>query len=75
MIGSNDPLPVDLAAWKARLASVTDYFGAEVASGILERLTEARPLVANLRSRRGLNEDLFPRDEFSTPAREVSPRE
>ena len=75
VIGSNDPLPVDLPAWKARLASVSDYFGAEVASGILERLSEARPLVANLRSRRGLNEDLFPRDEFSTPARDVGPRE
>ncbi len=75
VIGSNDPLPVDLPAWKARLAAVTDYFGAEVAAGILERLAEARPLVANLRSRRGLNEDLFPRDEFSTPAREVGPRD
>ena len=36
VIGSNDPLPVDLPAWRARLAAVTDYFGAEVASGILE---------------------------------------
>src|SRR6266571_1419005 len=73
VIGSNDPLPVDLPAWRARLAAVRDYFGAEVAEGILERLTEARPLVGNPRSRRGLNEDLFPRDEFSTPARDVGP--
>lgn len=75
VIGSNDALPVDVPAWRARLAAVTDYFGVEVASGILERLTQARPLVGNLRSRRGLNEDLFPRDEFSTPAREVGPRD
>jgi hypothetical protein len=75
VIGSNDPLPVDLPAWRARLAAVTDYFGAEVAEGILDRLTEARPLVGNPHSRRGLNDDLFPRDEFSTPAKDVGPRD
>ncbi len=73
VIGSNDPLPVDLPAWRARLAAVTDYFGAEVAEGIRDRLTEARPLVGNPHSRRGLNDDLFPRDEFSTPAKDVGP--
>jgi len=75
VIGSNDPLPVDLPAWRARLAAVTDYFGAEVAEGIRDRLTEARPLVGNPHSRRGLNDDLFPRDEFSTPAKDVGPRD
>jgi len=75
VIGSNDPLPVDVPAWSARLAAVADYFGAEVAEGIRARLAEARPLVGNPHSRRGLNFDLFPRDEFSTPAGGVGPRD
>ncbi|HSB60229.1 MAG TPA: hypothetical protein VLI67_00825, partial [Vicinamibacteria bacterium] len=68
VIGSNEELPIDVPAWSGRLAAVADYFGAEVAEGIGARLAEARPLVGNPHSRRGLNFDLFPRDEFSTPA-------
>jgi spermidine synthase len=69
MVGSNDPLPIDVPAWQARLQApdVLAWFGPEVAAGILDRLKEARPPWGNPASRRGLNLDLFPRDEFSTP--------
>jgi spermidine synthase len=69
MVGSNDPLPIDVPAWRARLEApeVLAWFGPEVAAGILDRLQEARPPWGNPASRRGLNLDLFPRDEFSTP--------
>jgi spermidine synthase len=65
MIGSNDELPIDPAAWTARLDVVADYFGPGVADGIRERLGLARRLKP--RTRRGLNLDLFPRDEFGSP--------
>jgi spermidine synthase len=69
MVGSNEPLPIDVPAWQVRLYApdVLAWFGPEVAEGILERLREARPPWGNPASRRGLNLDLFPRDEFSTP--------
>jgi spermidine synthase len=69
MVGSNEPLPIDVPAWQARLYApdVLAWFGPEVAEGILERLREARQPWGNPGSRRGLNLDLFPRDEFSTP--------
>jgi spermidine synthase len=69
MVGGNEPLPIDVPAWQARLYApdVLAWFGSEVAEGILERLREARAPWGNPASRRGLNLDLFPRDEFSTP--------
>jgi spermidine synthase len=71
IVGSNEPLPVDLPAWEARLdaPAVASYFGREVAEGIRERFHEARPARRNPDTRLGLNRDLFPRDEFGTPAR------
>jgi SAM-dependent methyltransferase len=70
MVGSNEPLPIDVPAWQSRLYApdVLAWFGPEVAEGILARLREARPPWGSPASRRGLNLDLFPRDEFSTPA-------
>jgi predicted membrane-bound spermidine synthase len=65
MIGSNDEIPIDPAAWSARLDAVADYFGAGVAEGIRERLHLAHRL--KLRTHRGLNLDLFPRDELGSP--------
>jgi spermidine synthase len=65
MIGSNDELPIAPADWTARLDTVTEYFGADVAAGIRERLGLAHRLKP--RTRRGLNLDLFPRDEFGSP--------
>jgi hypothetical protein len=59
-----------VAAWTARLRrpEVWGYFPPGVAEGILERLGDARPAPVNPTTRLGLNRDLFPRDEFSTPA-------
>lgn len=70
VIGSNDPLPIDLAAWERRLdePAVRRRFDQEALAGIRERLRAARPAQRNPQTRLGLNHDLFPRDEFSTPA-------
>ncbi len=70
VVGSNDPLPIDVPAWEARLRrpEVAGRFDAAALEGIRERLREARPAHRNPGARLGLNHDLFPRDEFGTPA-------
>lgn len=70
VVGSNDPLPIDPATWEARLQrpEVARHFAAEALEGIRARLYEARPARRNPGARVGLNRDLFPRDEFGTPA-------
>jgi spermidine synthase len=70
VVGSNDPIVIDPALWEARLdrPEVKRRFSADALLGIRERLREARRLHRNPRARIGLNTDLFPRDEFSTPA-------
>jgi predicted membrane-bound spermidine synthase len=71
MVGSNEPLPIDPAAWEARLRQpqVSRRFDAEALEGIRDRLNDAHPARRNPTARIGLNHDLFPRDEFGTPAR------
>ena len=71
VVGSNEPLPIDLPAWEARLLrpEVVRRFDAETVEGIRARLREAVPARRNPGARVGLNRDLFPRDEFGTPAR------
>jgi spermidine synthase len=70
VVGSNEPIAIDPAAWEARLDSpeLRDRFSAEAVAGIRARLREARPARRNPVTRLGLDHDLFPRDEFSTPA-------
>lgn len=70
VVGSNEPLPIDLPAWEARLRrpEVAARFDPETLQGIRERLREAVPAHRNPAARVGLNRDLFPRDEFGTPA-------
>lgn len=70
VVGSNDPLPVDPGAWEARLARLEEARRFEPATieGIRARLREAVPARRNPGARVGLNRDLFPRDEYSTPA-------
>jgi spermidine synthase len=70
VVGSNDPLPVEPAVWEARLRQpeVARRFDREAVDGISIRLHEARPARRNPAARVGLNRDLFPRDEFATPA-------
>jgi spermidine synthase len=68
-IGSNQPLPVDVAAWRARLESpeVVAYLGAATARLVLQSLETARA-AGPVRGEGVLpNEDLYPRDEFLTP--------
>ena len=70
VVGSNEPLPIDLPAWEARLLrpEVARRFDRETLDGIRARLREAVPARRNPGARVGLNRDLFPRDEFGTPA-------
>jgi spermidine synthase len=69
LIGSNDPIVVDREAWKARLAVAESTYLGRRAPQLPALLDELRPLnVQGLAWRRhGVNEDLFPRDEFLTP--------
>jgi len=70
VVGSNDPLPIDPDTWEARLRQpqVARRFDAETIGGIRDRLNDAHPARRNPTARVGLNHDLFPRDEFGTPA-------
>lgn len=68
LVGSNEPIPVDPAAWRARLLSpdVTAHLGEGLVADIrplLERLRVVGPPDGPL----DLNHDLFPRDEFLAP--------
>jgi spermidine synthase len=69
VVGSNEPLPLDPAAWEARLLrpDVAHRFDPQTIAGIRARLREAVPARRNPAARIGLNRDLFPRDEFATP--------
>jgi hypothetical protein len=70
VVGSNQPIPIDVAAWEARLHApgVVRRFDEESRAGISERLAGVAPGVRNPTARVGFNRDLFPRDEFGTPA-------
>ena len=70
VVGSNLPIPIDVPAWEARLRApgVARRFDAESLAGISERLAGAAPGARNPTARVGFNRDLFPRDEFGTPA-------
>jgi spermidine synthase len=70
VVGSNQEIPLDVAAWLARLnaPAVARRFDAETLAGIADRLASAKPGDRNPKARVGFNRDLFPRDEFGTPA-------
>ncbi len=70
LVGSNEALPIDPVAWEARLLrpEVARRFDARTLAGIRERLRDAVPARRNPDPRVGFNRDLFPRDEFATPA-------
>jgi spermidine synthase len=69
LIGSNEPIALDLGTWLARLDSprLQSYLGPQIIGQLSSFLRTARlPLSAtdpNLKP----NRDLFPRDEFRTP--------
>jgi spermidine synthase len=70
VVGSNEPLRIDPATWEARLMRprVARRFDASTLDGIRDRLNDAQPARRNPTARVGFNHDLFPRDEFGTPA-------
>ncbi len=70
VVGSNQPIPIDVSAWEARLRApgVARRFDEESLAGISERLAGVAPGGRNPTARVGFNRDLFPRDEFGTPA-------
>jgi hypothetical protein len=69
VVGSNQEIPLDTAAWLARLRDpeVARRFDTGTLAGIAERLDSAAPGDRNPKARVGFDRDLFPRDEFGTP--------
>ena len=69
VVGSNDPIPVDVETWAARATSpaIVSYLGEELSQEVLKRVQKCKPLVRTGRRAVDLNHDLFPRDEFLTP--------
>ncbi len=69
VVGSNQEIPLDSAAWLARLRApaVARRFDAGMLAGIAERLESAAPGDRNPAARVRFDHDLFPRDEFGTP--------
>jgi hypothetical protein len=68
LIGSKEPIAVDVEGWRARLYSppVLAYLGEANAGNAMTLLEQLRPLNLKRRPRRPreVNRDLFPRDEF-----------
>jgi spermidine synthase len=69
LIGSNQPIPFDPAAWHARATSpqMVGYLGPARVQALVEFLRGARPAVRRPLGPRDLNRDLFPRDELNSP--------
>jgi spermidine synthase len=68
LIGSNDPLPLDVAAWvaRSRAPEVAAYLGENNVRKLVACLETARPGGVEPAPESELNRDLFPRDEFKT---------
>jgi spermidine synthase len=66
LVGSNEPVAVDLEAWRARASSpeVEAYLGRNNVRKLIEALETAKPLADLGHDPGDLNHDLFPRDEF-----------
>jgi SAM-dependent methyltransferase len=69
LIGSRDPIPMDVEAWLARLGTreVREYLGPVHHEDVYKRLRKIKPLERASRKEFALNRDLFPRDEFLNP--------
>jgi spermidine synthase len=67
LVGSNQPIPIDTAAWRARLLQpdTFSYLGEQLFHEVLARLQTAAPALPS--EGVDLDRDLFPRDEFRTP--------
>jgi spermidine synthase len=75
LIGSNDPLPVDVEAWvrRARGEAVGAYLGENNVRKLVACLETARPAPSGPAPEGEVNRDLFPRDEFKTRGEEEPP--
>ena len=69
LVGSREPIPIDPAAWQARLTvpGSVAYLGMPRVHEMLELLRRARPAVRRPIGPKDLNHDLFPRDEMNSP--------
>ena len=69
LLGSNEPIVVDLASFRERLESesVSGYLGRVRVRELLQCLGSAQPAATRAAGPSDINEDLFPRDEFNTP--------
>jgi spermidine synthase len=66
LVGANDPVALDVAAWSARASSpeVESYLGHNNVRKLLDALGTAQPMGDLGFDAGDLNHDLFPRDEF-----------
>jgi spermidine synthase len=69
LVGSNQPIAFDPAAWQARATSpqMVGYLGPARVQALVDFLRGARPAVRRPLGPRDLNRDLFPRDELNSP--------
>jgi predicted membrane-bound spermidine synthase len=67
LIGSPDTVPVDVDAWLERVEAARQHLGRRATRSVRWALSQCR--AAGAPPKVSLNRDLFPRDEFSTPAR------
>jgi predicted membrane-bound spermidine synthase len=64
LIGSNDPIELDLAAWETRLRETSGYLTESILQDCLNSLPQSR-LAAPVAPNSMTNTDLFPFDEFN----------
>jgi predicted membrane-bound spermidine synthase len=66
VLASNEPIPIDVRAWTARLETpeIGDYLGERYGSEVDRRLRRLQPLALAAHKQIPHNDDLFPRDEF-----------
>lgn len=69
LVGSNEPIAFDPAAWRARATTpqMVAYLGPARVQELVDFLRGARPAVRRPVGPRDLNRDLFPRDELNSP--------
>jgi spermidine synthase len=69
LVGSNDPIPFDPAAWQARatMPQMVAYLGPARVQELVGFLRGALPAVHRPLGARDVNRDLFPRDELNSP--------
>jgi predicted membrane-bound spermidine synthase len=69
LIGSNEPLSVEIALWQSRIRSpeIAGYLGEGVVLGLMGFVQSARTGDRSRVQGIAINRDLFPRDEFLSP--------